>query len=191
MKGLVLNNFYAMQNNIKISFVISLLLAIVSVGLKEPKLISMVIAAQIFVIMGNIATTMHVDEASKWNKMEITLPVKRRDIVTAKYVSFMLLVLLGISFSLPTLLILEISGSEMNAVMLLDGYSFGLSITINTIAILYPLILKFGAKESETMLMLAVGAAIGVRFAVWGVLIQSISIKIRTFRVHTKSKAST
>ncbi|MEG0086929.1 MAG: ABC-2 transporter permease [Niameybacter sp.] len=76
MKGLVLNNFYAMQNNIKISFVISLLLAIVSVGLKEPKLISMVIAAQIFVIMGNIATTMHVDEASKWNKMEITLPVK-------------------------------------------------------------------------------------------------------------------
>lgn len=69
MKGLVLNNFYSMESNIKISFFISIFLAFFSIVLSNPKLISMVIALQIFIVMTNVGTSLHVDESLKRNKV--------------------------------------------------------------------------------------------------------------------------
>lgn len=170
MKGLVLNNFYSMEGNIKISFFISMFLAFFSIVLNNPKLISMVIALQIFIVMTNVGTSLHVDESSKWNKMEITLPVKRKSIVTAKYISFIILIFIGLLFTLLTLLIQRFIGAKINSYILLEGYSYGLSLSISTVALLYPIILKFGANKNETMLMVAVGIAIAIRFLVWGIL---------------------
>lgn len=170
MKGLVLNNFYSMEGNIKISFFISMFLAFFSIVLNNPKLISMVIALQIFIVMTNVGTSLHVDESSKWNKMEITLPVKRKSIVTAKYISFIILIFIGLLFTLLTLLIQRFIGAKINSYILLEGYSYGLSLSISTVALLYPIILKFGANKNETMLMVAVGIAITIRVLVWGIL---------------------
>lgn len=170
MKGLVLNNFYSMEGTIKISFFISMFLAFFSIVLSNPKLISMVIALQIFIVMTNVGTSLHVDESSKWNKMEITLPVKRKSIVTAKYISFIILIFIGLLFTLLTLLIQSFIGAKINSYILLEGYSYGLSLSISTVALLYPIILKFGANKNETMLMVAVGIDITIRFLVWGIL---------------------
>ena len=46
MKGLIRNNFYSMENNIKISFILALFTAIVSFFVKHDAFIQMIIAMQ-------------------------------------------------------------------------------------------------------------------------------------------------
>lgn len=166
MRGLILNNFYSMEDTIKLSFIIAVFSAILSLGINSPNILSAIISCQFFMIIGNISASLQVDESSKWNKMEITLPVTRGDIITAKYISFIGLLLLGALFGLITLVITFIKGVPLSISAILGGYTFGLSATITTIAILYPLILKFGAKKSETMLFASAGAAIGICLSV-------------------------
>lgn len=170
MRGLILNNFYSMEDTLKLSFIIAIFSALLSLGINSPNILSAIISCQFFMILGNISASLHVDESSKWNKMEITLPVTRGDIITAKYISFIGLILLGALFGLITIAITLIKGVPLSISAIIGGYTFGLSYTIITISILYPLILKFGAKKSETMLFISFGVAIGICFLIRGIL---------------------
>lgn len=167
MKGLILNNFYSMEDNIKLSFIISIFLSASCFILTDIKFISMIISIQIFVVVSNITTSLKVDEASSWNKMEVTLPVKRSDIITAKYISLVLLLILGVSFSLLTLVVLKIKEIELNIIYLVQGYTYGISLVIATVSALYPIILKFGSNKGDIMLAVSIGIAIAMRFFIW------------------------
>ncbi|OWA34018.1 hypothetical protein B9G55_16920 [Saccharibacillus sp. O16] len=170
MNGLVANNFYSMQENIKLSLLISLPIALVPFLLGDASLIPMVIAIQTFIFASNTGTSLKMDESSKWNKFELTLPVTRGSIIGAKYLSFLLLILLGITTSLTTVMVQKITGGELPQQFLLSGYSFGLQLAFCSIAIVYPLILKIGAEKSDTLLFAAAGIAVGLRFLIWYLL---------------------
>lgn len=167
MKGLILNNFYSMEDNIKLSFTLSILISSVSLIISDTKIISILVAAQIFIVLGNISSSLQMDEKSKWNKMEITMPVKRKTIIEAKYISFLLLIVLGSLFSLMTITVSLIRQIGLSGTEILNGYSFGLSLSLSTIAILYPVILKFGSNKSESVFILASVLSIVIRFLVW------------------------
>lgn len=167
MKGLILNNFYSMEDNIKLSFTLSILISSVSLIINDTKIISILVAAQIFIVIGNISSSLQMDEKSKWNKMEITMPVKRKTIIEAKYISFLLLIVLGSLFSLMTITVSLIRQIGLSGTEILNGYSFGLSLSLSTIAILYPVILKFGSNKSESVFILASVFSIAIRFLVW------------------------
>ncbi|NGZ75259.1 ABC-2 transporter permease [Saccharibacillus alkalitolerans] len=169
MTGLVTSNFYSMQGNIKLSLMIALPIALVPFLLGDASMIPMIVAIQIFVFASNTGTSLKMDESSKWNKFEITLPVTRTAIVSAKYVSFMLLILLGLATSLVTVLLQSIRG-ELSFDLLFSGYSFGLQLSLMTIGIVYPLILKLGAEKSETLLFAAAGLSVALRFLLWYLL---------------------
>ena len=49
MKGLIRNNFYSMESNIKISFLIALFLSVVALFVKHSAFIQMIIAMQVFI----------------------------------------------------------------------------------------------------------------------------------------------
>lgn len=48
MKGLIRNNFYSMDSNIKISFLIALFLSVVALFVKHSAFIQMIIAMQVY-----------------------------------------------------------------------------------------------------------------------------------------------
>jgi hypothetical protein len=169
MKGLLANNFYSTQENIRLSLIIALVVAIGSFFLKEASFIPMIIAIQIFVFATNLGTSLKMDAASKWNKFEITLPVTRRNIISAKYISFLFLILIGIATSLITVAFQGLWG-ELNSKMIISGYGYGLQLSFSTIAIVYPLILKLGAEKSETLMFAAAGLSFGLRLLVWYLL---------------------
>lgn len=79
MQGLLLNNFYSMQNNIKTSFGIALCLLFVSFVAGDTSVLNAVIAAQIMVFPVNVGASLQIDEASKWSRIEITLPIKKEN----------------------------------------------------------------------------------------------------------------
>lgn len=169
MNGLVANNFYSMQDNIKLSLMISLPISIVPLLIGDPGMIPMIIAIQTFIFASNTGTSLKMDESSKWNRFEITLPVTRNSIIGAKYISFLMLIAMGVAVSLVTVTLQSLWG-EPSAELLFTGYSFGLQLALTTIAIVYPLILKIGAEKSDTLLFVAAGAAVGLRFLIWYLL---------------------
>lgn len=180
MRGLVVNNLYGSQDNIKLSLLIALLLAFVPLFVKETIIISIVIAMQTFVLVSNMAASLKMDESSKWNKFEIALPVTRNTIISAKYISFILLMLIGVAASLVTVVIQAMRGKiDFNTLIL--GYNFGLQLSLSTVAIVYPLILKLGAEKSDTLLFTAIGLSVGLRFLVWYLLyLSDETISFRT-----------
>lgn len=169
MTGLVASNFYSMQDNIKLSLLIALPIAIVPLLIGDASLVAMIIAIQTFIFASNTGTSLKMDEASKWNKFEITLPVTRRAIVSARYISFIALIVMGAAAGLVTVGLQSVWG-ELSWEQLLFGYSFGLQLALSTIAIVYPLILKLGAEKSDTLLFTAAGIAVAIRFLVWYLL---------------------
>ncbi|WP_036729023.1 ABC-2 transporter permease [Paenibacillus sp. FSL P2-0089] len=170
MRGLLLNNYYSLQNNIKSSLGIALLLALVSFVGVEHSVLNAVIAAQIMLFVVSIGASLQADEASKWNRFEITLPVRRRTVIHAKYLSFLMLILMGTAASLVTMALLYVRGVDTSDWSMSRGYTFGLALSLSILAIYYPVILKFGIAKSEQMLMVSVGLSMGLRFLVWMLL---------------------
>jgi ABC-2 type transport system permease protein len=170
MRGLLLNNYYSLQNNIKSSLGIALLLSLVSFAGVDRSVLNAVIAAQIWIFVLSIGASLQMDEASKWNRFELTMPIRRKTVIHAKYLSFLMLILMGTAVSLVTLALTYVSKGDIAHLNLSTGYTFGLSLSISTLAIYYPVILKFGVEKSEQMVMISAGLSLGLRLLVWMLL---------------------
>lgn len=145
------------------AFVLSAFLAVSALFMKNPAAIPYMIAIQIFLFVVNIGTSLRADEVSKWSKYEITLPVRRSDLVLAKYISIVILLLAGVLMGAVTILLARISGQVMAPAILLRGFTFGLALSFFSIAVMYPLVLKWGTEKSELILIVSTFAAIGMQ----------------------------
>ena len=104
MKGLIRNNFYAMEGNMGISFIVAAFLAIMPVFLKNSSFIPIILAIQIFIFVVNTGTSLHADTTAKWNKYER--------------------ILLGVAMSLLTLFCAAAAGIILNLADLAAGYGY-------------------------------------------------------------------
>lgn len=163
MRGLIRNNLYAMEGNILLAFVLSAFLAVSSLLIKSAAAVPYIIAIQVFLFVVNIGTSLRADEISNWSKYEITLPVSRGELVLAKYLSIVILLLLGLLMGGVTVLLSHISGHSMTLPILLRGFEVGLTLSFFSIAVMYPLVLKFGMEKNELILILSTFGAIGMQ----------------------------
>lgn len=155
MKGLVRNSLYSMENNIKLSFLMSGALILISFFIKDSTILSRIIAVQIFIFIANIGTSLQADEVAKWNKYERTLPVKQNDVIAAKYISFLMLILLGFIVSILTSIIAVSTTASLDMSSFIWGYQNGLTLSIIVASIMYPAILKIGTEKNELILILS------------------------------------
>lgn len=170
MKGLIRNNLYSMENSILIAFIISVFLAIVPFGGVNPTLLPMIISIQIFVFVVNIGTSLRADETAKWSKFELTLPIKRSNLVLAKYVSIIILILMGIVMGTATMVLSSYYDYSVNYSALVYGFEYGLTLSILSTSIMYPLSLKLGAGKSEIIFIISAFATIGIMLLIAAVL---------------------
>lgn len=162
MKGLIRNNFYSMESNMKMAFVIAVLLALTPLLVKNPVFLPMIIAIQIFVFVANTGTSLHADETAKWNKYEITLPIKRSTVIGAKYVTFAILIFCGLLMSVITFAFAGVSELVLNMNTIIWGYEYGVILAMTTTALMYPMMLKFGTEKSELIMLVSVGMVVGM-----------------------------
>lgn len=170
MKGLIRNNFYSMESNIKISFIIALFLSAVAFYVKHSAFIQMIIAMQVVIFIVNVGTSLHADVVSKWNQFELTLPVKCNNIIKAKYISFAILVVFGVTMGSITAISVYVTSGFSNMHSVLYGYEFGLRLAATTAGIMYPLMLKIGTDKNELILFLSAIASIGLLVLVSAIL---------------------
>lgn len=162
MKGLIRNNFYSMESNMKMAFVIAALLTLTPLLVKNPVFLPMIIAIQIFVFVANTGTSLHADETAKWNKYEITLPIKRSTVIGAKYVTFAILIFCGLLMSVITFAFAGVSELVLNMNTIIWGYEYGVILAMTTTALMYPMMLKFGTEKSELIMLVSVGMVVGM-----------------------------
>lgn len=165
MKGLIRNNFYAMEGNMGISFIVAAFLGIMPVFLKNSSFIPMILAIQIFIFVVNTGTSLHADTIAKWNKYERILPVRSGEPVLAKYISFAIMLLLGAAMSLITLLCAAAAGVALDLADLAAGYGYGWTLSGISIGIMYPIMLKFGTDKNELILLFSAFGSVGFRIA--------------------------
>lgn len=164
MKGLLINNFYAVRSSAKVFSIFMLLLgAFVTIVISQQLLLFYMLLGIIGFSINAIAS-MGKDYISKWGKYKLTSPVKRADIVKSYFISQLIWLLTGIIFA----------GIVMSASWLLHGCPFdrsvdafmvlstGISISLFAGAIFFPLFYLGGEERNGAFLVISLLCAIGI-----------------------------
>lgn len=169
MKGLIRNNFYNVEGSLKATILIGIIAMIATavLGMYFPYS-TVLLSALTGGILGGFGalagTAMQKDGASKWNKFELTMPVSRGDVIKARYISFLLYILIGIFMAaLSVLLFYAVTGS-VSIERLSYGLAFGISFAMAIPTFMTPLILIFGTDKNEVLLMVSVIIGISLFF---------------------------
>ncbi len=160
MKGLIRNNFYSMESNLKLSFLMAAALIFSPLIINNASIYPMIIAVQVFLFVVNTGTALHADEVAKWDKFERTLPLKRSTMIGAKYITFALLIFCGLFAGFGTVICVILSGQTWNGLSILWGYEYGLGLSVISVSLMYPVILKIGTEKNELVLLLSAFAAV-------------------------------
>lgn len=141
MKGLLLKDLYNLMQMGKIGLLVSVLWVVIGISQQDSNYISGLLMMLVIMLPYN---AMAYDEAAKWDRYALTMPVTRRDLVLSKY----LLTLL--SALAPALLVFICS-------LIIDHtLSYALSLTATLVAIgismacfSLPFAFRFGAQKAR------------------------------------------
>lgn len=169
MKGLIRNNFYTVEGSLKATLLLSLaagiVLAIVGkVAGDSGSLTSLIIAANLGGYGSLVVTVMQKDAASKWNKFELTMPVNRNDVVTARYISCLLYVLIGIAAAILSILLFYLATGSLNLERASYGFAFGFGFAMSMPTFMIPLSIIFGTDKTEPFMLVAVVMGLALFF---------------------------
>lgn len=128
----------------------------------------------IFISVMLSISTFSYDEYNNWNSYAITFPNGRKNLIKAKYLSALFLSAIAAILSIGLLIGIGIINNNLNfqeilSSMLIAFFSIGL-----TIAIMYPIIFKFGVEKGR----MAIFIGIFIITAIVGILIKKIKISI-------------
>lgn len=161
MKGLIRNNFYTVEGSLRVtlilSFVATIMLAIMGrLTAGSGSLLSLVIGGNLGGFGALAATAIQKDAASKWNKFELTMPISRKDVVTARYLSCILYVLIGVVMALLNVLVFYLVTGTVNPERVSYGFAFGLGFALSIPIFMIPLVLIFGTDKSESLMAVSI-----------------------------------
>lgn len=172
MKGLVRNNFSASYTNAKVFSVFMLILGTFVVAvISQPLLIGYVLIGIVGFSANAIAVTKK-EFTSKWGKYKLTLPVRRVDIVKSLFLNQIIWLLIGTLFA----------GAGVSLSWLLHGcpfdlysdifsmFALGISMSLFTGAIFFPMFYLGGEERSEVFLVIALLSAFGLDLVITTVI---------------------
>lgn len=161
MKGLIRNNFYTVEGSMKATLLVSLAAAIIlSIAGRFAgdggDFISFIIAGNLGGYGALTVTVMQKDAASKWNKFELTMPVSRKDVVIARYLSCFLYILIGVIVSISSLFLFYLVTGSVNLERAGFGFAFGIGFAFAIPTFVIPLVMILGTDKTEPIMFVAV-----------------------------------
>ena len=172
MKGLLKNNLYATLSNAKVFSGFMILFGLFVVPVVSQSLqIGYVMTGIIGFSVNAIAITKN-EFLSKWGKYELTLPVKRTDIVESLFLNQMIWLLVGTLFvGIEIGLSWLFHGCPFDfAIDVLTMFALGISMSLFMGAVFFPAFFVGGEERSEVLLILSLLCAFGTDFAIIGVV---------------------
>lgn len=165
MKGLLRNNFYSIAGSLKIAVVVSLI-AIILVAIIGffyqigDTLLLSVIGGILGGFGGLAADAIKKDVNCKWNRFEVTMPITRKNIISARYLSFLLYILIGLSLATLGVLLFFIATGSMDLEVLNYTFVFVIAFALLIPTFIYPLVLIFGSDKNEILIIISVVLAL-------------------------------
>ncbi|MDV2682777.1 ABC-2 transporter permease [Alkalihalophilus lindianensis] len=164
MKGLLLNQYYAVEKTIW--YYVPLSLVVTTILLYFDQAMTQRLAAFLPILLLSTAAfeVLKHEAKSGWNKFVLTLPVKRSRVVQSHYLFFLTLTVLGLLIACVALLIAQFGFGQAPSA----GYTYSLmnilGITFTMGIVAYPLTYLLGTEKAEFVIMASGGAGIGVFF---------------------------
>ena len=172
MKGLLKNNFLAVCASGRVFAAFMFLLGIFVVAvISQSLLIGYVMIGMVGFSVCAIAVAKN-EFTSKWGKYKLTLPVKRADIVKSLFINQLIWLLIGTLFALSgTGLSWLLHGCPFDQpIDIVTMFALGLSISLFTGAVFFPMFYLGGAERSEVFLLISLLCAVTVDSVIISVL---------------------
>ena len=152
MLGLIKKDFLIIKANLKsmvITFIVYLMLAFQ--GTFDVTFIIPIIGIMLFI------STFSYDDFNNWNSYAVTLPDGRRNVVRAKYiVSIILMIILAVVAFFIGIGISYIKTNAINLNEIISSLMGTALSSITIISLLYPIVFKFGATNGKIILFAVV-----------------------------------
>lgn len=158
MLGLIKKDFLLIKANLKsmiIIFVIYIMLAFQ--GTFDVTFIVPLIGIMLFI------ATFSYDDFNNWNSYAVTLPDGRKNVVRAKYIASIILMIILVAVALA--ISIGISYTRTNSINLEETISSLMGTMLSSVTIislLYPVIFKFGATNGRIILFAVVFGIAGI-----------------------------
>lgn len=175
MRGLIKNNFYTVEGSLKATILVCFIAVIASsiAGIYFPNnaALSVCVISGILGAFGALSgTAIQKDGASKWNKFELTMPINRNDVIKARYISFVLYILIGAFMAILSVLLFYAVTGTVNLERVGYGFAFGIAFAMSIPTFMTPLVLVFGSDKGEILLMVSITISLGLFFVSSAVL---------------------
>ena len=167
MRGLLRNNLYTTQSSLKTAILINLAVAICmvigelrfgNVGM----ILNMALGAMGTMFVTLPAESLKKDAIAKWNRFEVTMPVTKKDIMTARYLSVAIYAIIGQLCLLTTVGLVMMAGAELNMERIAYGMVLAVVVQVVTPALMYPAIIAFGEEKVDVIMMTTMLASIAL-----------------------------
>lgn len=150
MKGLLLKDLLTLKKQGKLMLVLVAFYAVYSYATKNTSMLGTMLAVICTMLP---ITTLSYDEYNKWDKYALSMPINRKTIVISKYlVGILLNVTATIIIAVINLILIPYieNADIVETLLILLGTCMA---TILILAILMPLIFRFGVEKARLMLM--------------------------------------
>ena len=145
MIGLMYKDLLLLKNNMKIMWIFIVLYIVLSfIGVMD---IAFVLP---FIVVFSFISTFSWDEFNKWDAYAVTLPNGRKNIVKAKYLLTLIIVIACLFLTiLLSCLITYTQGKPINIWQIIQPILISNFILLIMPALMYPLIYKFGIEKAR------------------------------------------
>ena len=159
MRGLLINNYYAVRANAKVFSGFMLLLGLFAAAVISQSLLIGYIFLAVIGFSVNMSSSLRKEFISKWGKYKLTAPVRRADIVKSHFISQLIWLFVGMAFAGAVVGLLHGFPFDRNTDILLL-FAAGVGISLLMVAIFFPLFYLTGEERSEVVLGISLLAAI-------------------------------
>ncbi len=174
MKGVLLKDFYIAKSNILVNIVS---LIVLGFGL------SFLLETSALLILAPVASTTAAfisitsDAGSKWNKNVIAMPVSRNQIISEKFIFYILLAAAGLMTALIPCIVLMLAGADITVHSLCLYAAIGMSATLLAGGISLPCAYLFDPEKSQIVFMMSFMASTGIIVGI--VLLTNLFIPVK------------
>ena len=162
MKGLLIKEIYQLKNSIKTQGMSLVLFAFLGVMMKSTVYVGMMVTV---LITNMILLTMGYDESCSWKRYAMTMPIRRRDLITVKYLLLYGLTVCSVLFTvivgIPIHFLVDVSMLETFVTAVGCALVALCSMSVNIM-----LCTKFGVEKARLMTVLSYLLPFA---AVWGI----------------------
>ena len=168
INGLILYSLYSSGGNIVLFISISIILGVIYAVTGNESFSFLLPGIAVTTLPCTLMLTSHKESSSKWNRFQLTMPVKRKDVIASKYLGLLLLLLVGTAiFGMFTIFAAVLHSGEDIVSSVLFIFSLLVGVALLSGGLFYPAVYVFSDEsKSEALSIICILGAFGINAGV-------------------------